>query len=712
MQKHKGKKIKSTPQPTAIKGKFIGNERGFGFVVHEAAEDIFIPPSLVNGALHGDEVLCRPVVRKAEEPPKPVKKGRRTPKALRLAPPAPETTQRKYGEIIEITRREPLIGTYFTAGTEGYIRPMENKIPHVFAVSPKTRNRFGLADGHRVIFLAPKPKKSGDGVRKQSKGLDGVPRVTLHKTLDDGGGAALHILPCSVTEVLGHIHDPGVDVLTLVRQYNIPYVFSEEVQAQAAGLPEAISAKDLQGRRDLRDLQIITIDGEDTKDIDDAISFEQTPEGHYRLGVHIADVSHYVQEGTPIDQAALERGTSVYLADRVIPMLPHRLSGGICSLFPEVDRLTVSCIMDVDAKGDVIAYEIVPSVINSKRRWTYEEVQEILEGVCADGPALFTAMDKLREVLYQKRRARGALDFDLPEAKIRVDENGHPISIEPYRRNKATGIIEEFMILCNETIAAHCQDHKIPLIYRAHDAPAPEKLAMLNGLARSLGFALPAYSPGPKAIQRLLEAAESSPAYYTIAMAALTSLPQACYTPTNPKHFGLASEAYCHFTSPIRRYADLQVHRIIKDSLANRKSGTHHISENPPSDTLSEGPLQNNNLDSIAAQCSRTEREAEALEREVAQLKKVQFMRGQEGRVFEGTISGITPWGAYVMLPNTTEGLIPIRHLKQLGYTHEKDKNRYANKRSRTLLTMGTLATVRLAHTDEDERKLVFTLND
>ena len=546
------------------------------------------------------------------------------------------------------------------------MRPIEGKIPYVFTVSPRTRNRFGLADGHRVVFLAPKPKSSRDDW-------------------------ATATLPCSIIEVMGHIHDPGMDVLTLVRQYDIPYQFTEDVMTQAASLPDMVTDEDLQGRLDLRNQHIITIDGEDTKDIDDAISLTQTPDGHYQLGVHIADISHYVKPGTPLDEEALNRGTSVYLADRVIPMLPHRLSSGICSLFPGVDRLTLSCMMTVDTEGNVTAYEITPSVINSKRRWSYREVQEILDAENVD-EVFFAIADNLREVLSQKRHKRGALDFNIPEAKIEVDETGYPISVEPYQRNRATGMIEEFMILANETIATHCQNNSIPLIYRAHDAPAPEKYAMLTGMAKSMGFAVPAHCAGPKAIQRLLEAAESSPAYHAIAMAALTSLPQAIYTPDSPRHFGLASDAYCHFTSPIRRYADLQVHRIIKES----------------AEALSQ--TCNEKLLSISTQCSRTEREAEALEREVAQLKKVQYMLGQEGQIFEGTISGITPWGVYVMLANTIEGLIPGQHLKRHDFTHDKDKNRYVNKHSRTSLTMGANITVRLAQANEEERKLNFTL--
>jgi len=726
-------KGKTKPQqPKTIKGKFIGNEIGYGFVVQEGTEteDIFIPPPYTMGALHGDEVICQ--LLKPKEPPVIKKTARRTPKAQRQAPKPTNTNHRISGEIIEITHRKPLIGTYYTIGKEGYVQSMESKIPHTFTVSPRTRNRFGLADGHRIVFLVPKPKPKPKRVG-EGKYLN-TPQTS-----------------CQVTEVLGHIHDPGVDVLTLVRQYNIPHEFPEEVLAQGASLPEVITEEDLINRRDLRSELIFTIDGEDTKDIDDAISLTQTPNGHWQLGVHIADVSHYVQSGTPLDQEALNRGTSVYLADRVIPMLPHRLSSGICSLFPQVDRLTLSCIMTVDDNGYVQSYEITPSVINSKRRWTYQEVQEILdtgrepeaeppatEGLGAnnadnhtgnaDSPvpswqALFTSMNQLRETLYQKRRSKGALDFNLPEAKIRVDEAGRPISIEPYQRTHATGIIEEFMILCNETIAAHALTYNTPLIYRTHEAPKPEKLAQLKGIAQSFGFTLP-YVSGPTVIQRLLETAEASPAYYSIAMAALTSLPQAYYTPDSPKHYGLASEAYCHFTSPIRRYADLQVHRIIKEMLTKN---TGKMAENDgicpnASQTKVWQKYQNHSqqwdvtspqdehLHYISTQCSRTERVAEALEREVSQLKKVQFMKGREGQLFEGIVSGITDWGVFVMLANTTEGLVSKHSLKCNSYIYEKDKNRYTNKRANKSLTMGMPVVVRLLNADENERRLSFNV--
>ena len=690
-----------------IKGKFIGNEVGYGFVIPEdsQAEDIFIPPSSTWGAIHGDEVVCRLLPKKPVEPEIAAKKGRRTPKAQRQKaqsqlqkPQRIDSSEgnRQSGEIIEITHRKPLIGTYFAVGSEGYIRPIEKKIPHIFTVPQKSKNRFGLVEGHRVVFLAPKPKGIGD-------------RRTPYRQS--------HTLPCHVTEVLGHIHDPGIDVLTLVYRHNIPHEFPDEVLAQAASLPDAVALEDLRGRLDLRDKLIFTIDGEDTKDIDDAISFARLDSGYWQLGVHIADVSHYVQEGTPLDREALHRGTSVYLADRVIPMLPHRLSSGICSIFPDVDRLAISCIMTVDGEGNVVSYEIAPSVINSKRRWTYQEVQGILEDESGSGQELFLGMDKLRETLYQKRRSRGALDFNLPEAKIRVDESGRPISVESYNRTRATGIIEEFMILCNETIATYAISHDALFIYRTHEAPAQEKLAQLRGIAQSFGLSLPPVL-GAKALQRLLESAEGSPAYQAIAMAALTSLPQAYYTPESPKHYGLASEAYCHFTSPIRRYADLEVHRIIKkllqDGASRRKAEPSVEALFQPAKAASPTPLQPpgapSPLHAVAAQCSRTERQAEALEREVTQLKKVQFMQGKEGQNFEGTVSGITPWGVYVMLPSTIEGLIPNQQLKRFGYTHDKDGNRYANKRSRDVIAMGAPVQVVLVDASEEEARLTFGL--
>jgi len=659
------RKLKSKPESLQLAGKFIGNARGFGFVApSNGGADIFIPPHLTLGALDGDIVTCKITQEELSHIP--------------VNPDKPSRT----GKVVEIANRRPMVGAFFTKGNQGFVRPVETKIPYIFSVPPKTISRFGLADGHRVIFSVDKRMDPADGIQ-----------------------------PCFITEVMGHINDPGIDVLTLVRQADIPYEFSGETMTEVTALPDVVTEEECRDRLDLRDNLIFTIDGDDTKDIDDAISFDVNEDGSIKLGVHIADVSHYVKEFSALDDSALDRGTSIYLTDRVIPMLPHRLSGGICSLFPYVDRLTLSCIMTVNPQGYVTDYEIIKTVINSKKRWTYNEVQEIIDGAdtTEDWRKIIEAMDSLRDTLRKKRDAKGALDFDLPEAKIRVDETGKPISIELYVRTRATGIIEEFMILCNETIAAHFLNLEAPFVYRTHEAPSVDKLAKLSGITQHLGFTVPKNTDSPMALQRLLAKTAGTPAAQAIATAVLHSLPQARYTPDNPTHYGLASQAYCHFTSPIRRYADLQIHRIIKAWLA---SPSGHPGLNPEA-------YQHFNeiLPTVCAQCSHTERAAEALEREVEQMKKVQFMSGQEGQIFEATISGITQWGVYVMLANTVEGIIPFENLRRNHFTFDKEKVVYirkAQKKSKTnnsaALRHGETITVRLVKVLDDERKIIFAI--
>ncbi|MCL2840832.1 MAG: ribonuclease R [Defluviitaleaceae bacterium] len=624
-----------------IVGKFIGNERGFGFVMRNSRDakhgaDIFIPPHLAFGALNGDEVVVE--LDSSHIPSK--------------------SSYSQIGKVIEIRSRLPMVGTFYTDGHNGFVKPIDAKNPHTFFVPPKTMKRFVLADGMRVYFSIEK------------------------KLIYDN-----RTPNCFITEVIGHMNDPGMDVLTLVANAGVPYEFSTAVNEEAAAVPMEVSESEAENRRDLREEYIITIDGDDTKDIDDAISFRQNEDGTIHLGVHIADVTHYVRENTALDTSALTRGTSIYLADRVIPMLPHKLSSGICSLFPDVDRLTLSCIMTVDSGGNVIDHEITQSIIRSKKRFTYNEVEALI-----DTDTHFQQMDNLREILYAKRNQRGALDFDIPEAKIRVDEEGHPISIEQYARTRATGIIEEFMILCNETIAAHFFAKKVPFIYRTHEAPSKEKIATLRLVAKNLGVTI----TNADSLQRVLDITKDTPAATAISTAVLQAMPQAHYTTVNPTHFGLASEAYCHFTSPIRRYADLQIHRIIKKQAKN-------IEEQLPE---------------ICSQCSRTERTAEALEREVTDLKKVQFMANKKGRRFKATVSGVTSWGIYVMLSNTVEGLVTTANLRQNGYTFNKEKNIFENKRQgkshiqtdEKCLSHGTSVKVRLVRINEEERKLTFVL--
>lgn len=649
-----------------VLGTFIGSSKGFGFVSTPGADDIFIPPHFVNGALHGDEVEVKPEadskLRKVTDNEHP----------------------KQLGRIIQIIKRGVYVGTYFTEGTQGYVKPLETKIPYIFSVPPKSKNRFGLGDGHRVVFSVDKRYKPEND-------------LTL----------------VFITDVLGHKNDPGVDVLTLVKQAGIPYEWPPEVTQAAAEVPTEINdyaTNDM--RLDLRHLCVCTIDGEDTKDIDDAISLSMTDEGLFLLGVHIADVTHYVSENSPIDVEALRRGTSVYLADRVIPMLPHSLSSGICSLFPNVDRLALSCLMTVDEKGHVLDYKIEKTIINSKRRFSYNEVETLLTvmdelNVMDENSRtpdewlpVFQNLNRLRDILYKKRHVRGALDFDIPEAKIRVDENGAPVSIEPYPRNHATGIIEECMILCNETIAQHCLKQKIPFVYRTHEPPNAIKLTQLNQTASNYGIKIPPLAANPKVLQKILTTIAKTPAAYAVSNAVLRALPQAHYTTDNPKHYGLASEAYCHFTSPIRRYADLKAHRILKNFLQGNGKAALPVSHFKQI------------LPAVCTQASRTEREAEALERDVTQLKKVQFMQGYEGETFTGFVSGITPWGVYIMLPSTIEGMVPVESIKKSGLRYEKDRNCYVSKRNHPALVLGTEVTVRLVSTDLDERKITFRLSD
>ena len=680
-----------------LEGIYIGNARGFGFVSpKDGSADIFMPPNATGNALDGDVVLCE---IKREEPDPNGGRPSRT------------------GKVIKILSRKSIVGKFFTSGNKGFVTPSDTKIPYTFTVPPKSIKRFGLANGHVVVF-----------------------NVDMQHVLDfDARDSAP---PCAVVEVLGHINDPGTDILALVRLAGVPYKFSDEVMDEVALLPTKVSAMEIKqastaGRLDLRELLAFTIDGEDTKDIDDAISFAKNEDDTYTLGVHIADVTHYVEQGTAIDTAALDRATSIYLADRVIPMLPHQLSSGVCSLFANVDRLTISCIMTINQAGDVLDYNITKSVINSKKRWTYDDVQGMLEGnTMPEKPRrgrpskkemlarqinwhkLFTQMDELRSILSKKREARGALDFNLPEAKMTLDEAGNPIAIELRERTRATGIIEEFMILCNETIAAHFYAREVPFVYRTHEVPGQDKLERLKNLLKQYGYKLPkgleggsAISDNPLPLQRLLAKSANSAVAQTIATAVLHTLPQARYTATTPTHYGLASSAYCHFTSPIRRYADLQNHRIIKDWLD--KQDVQKYNDVLPGKDLNFPPdskIEFKSVSAVCTVCSQAERIAEVLEREVLQLKKVQFMVAFEGKKFGGTVNGVTAWGVYVMLENSVEGMIPVDVLRRKGFLFDKERGIYIRKRTKKagemILRHGTDMDVRLVSADVETRQI------
>ena len=547
-----------------------------------------------------------------------------------------------------------------------------------------------------------------------------------------------------MVEILGHVNDPGMDILSIVRGYELPEGFGEKVLSQAERVAGEVTEADRAGRRDLRDQLLITIDGEDAKDLDDAVSV--TFDGqNYRLGVHIADVTNYVQEGSALDREALRRGTSVYLVDRVIPMLPHALSNGICSLNAGVDRLALSCLMTIDMKGSVIDYEICESVIRVRHRMSYTGVKRLLteDNLTKEDPAfseyakllpMLKEMETLSGLLRKKRRERGGIDFDFPECKILLDQRGVPQEIRPYERNVATRLIEDFMLAANETVAQHFYWQELPFVYRVHEAPDQDKIQKLAAFLHNFGYYMKnigqmggraagereaarrgrgaaagrtagkrdaghgqAANVHPKEIQKLLQKVERTPEEAMISRLTLRSMKQAKYSTESSGHFGLACQYYCHFTSPIRRYPDLQIHRIIKEQLRGR---------------LNEDRIRHYRdiLPEVAKESSRLERRADEAERETDKLKKVQYMEERIGEVFEGVVSGITAWGIYVELSNTVEGLVHVSRLPGDYYCYHEDTYEMVGETTGRAFSLGQSVTVQVAGTDRLLRTVDFDL--
>ncbi|MGN0330465.1 MAG: ribonuclease R [Kineothrix sp.] len=646
----KGRYIK--PDESLMTGIFISNARGFGFVeVEGREEDLFIPETRVNGAFHNDTVQAR------------LLSGQRG--------------KRQEAEIVRILNRgtRQVVGTYQASENFGFVLPDNSKFASDIFV-PK-EGAGGAVDGHKVIVELT---DYGDGRRKPEG---------------------------KVVEILGHANDPGVDILSIVRGFGLPVEFEEKVLRQAQRAGSEVSEADMQGREDLRNVCMVTIDGEDAKDLDDAVSL--TRKGNdYLLGVHIADVANYVQENSALDREALKRGTSVYLVDRVIPMLPHSLSNGICSLNEGVDRLALSCLMRIDAKGEVTDYNITESVIRVDRRMTYTSVKRILE----DGDAaerekysslvpMLEQMEELARILRARRKKRGSIDFDFPETKILLDGTGHPVEIMPHERNTATRIIEDFMLLANETVAQHFYWLELPFVYRIHDTPEMEKIQQLGIFISNFGYGLKASKEEihPKEIQKLLGKVEGTPEEALISRLALRSMKRAKYSVECSGHFGLACRYYCHFTSPIRRYPDLQIHRIIKEQLRGR---------------LNESRVQHYQalLPQTAEHSSRMERRAEEAERETEKLKKTEYMEDHIGRRFEGVISGITGWGIYVELPNTVEGLIRISSLTGDSYYYDESNYEMTGRDTGRKYKLGQRIAVIVEGTDSFTRTVDFVEDD
>ncbi|MCC8016999.1 MAG: ribonuclease R, partial [Lachnospiraceae bacterium] len=508
-----------------------------------------------------------------------------------------------------------------------------------------------------------------------------------------------------VIEILGHRNDPGTDILSLVRAYDLLTEFPEKVLHQAERAAKPVSEADRAGRLDLREWQTVTIDGEDAKDLDDAVTITRTADG-FELGVHIADVTNYVQEHSALDREALRRGTSVYLVDRVIPMLPRTLSNGICSLNQGEDRLALSCMMTIDRKGNITGHRVAESVIRVDRRMTYTDVNRIItlrdaEAMreYADFVPMFFDMKEAAELLRAKRRRRGSIDFDFPETKVELDESGRPVKIAPYERNPATRIIEDFMLAANETVAEDYFWQELPFVYRTHETPDAEKIRQLGTFINNFGFHIRVGSEEihPKELQKLLGQIEDSPAEPLISRLTLRSMKQARYSVECVGHFGLAAKYYCHFTSPIRRYPDLQIHRIIKDNLRGR---------------MSEERRQHYEkiLPGVAKQASELERRADEAERETIKLKKVEYMEERIGQTFEGVISGITKYGLYVELPNTVEGLVHVTSLTDDYYNYIEDSYEMVGEHTGRTYRLGQTVTIRVTGADRLMRTIDFIL--
>lgn len=636
-----------------IVGQFQGNAKGFGFVLPDFGdEDLFIPANAINGAMHGDRVIAR-ISRHASG------------------------NGHQEGEIINIIKRvnKTIVGKFDRSEHFGFVTPDHARLSG-------------------DIFI---PKDYINGAEKGQKVV-----VEITKWPEKNRNAEGRII-----EILGYEDEKGVDVMSIIRAYNIPYEFPDEVVKEAQAIPTTISEEELAKRRDLRSLRMVTIDGEDARDLDDAVSIEVLPDGNFRLGVHIADVTHYVKEGSHLDNEALKRGTSVYFPDRVIPMLPKELSNNICSLNANENRLAFSVLMDIDSSGNVIDHDIFESVIHINERMTYTNVYKILEENDAklkerykEHVADFENMKRLALILGERRRRRGSVDFNFDEAKIIVDENGKTIDIKRYKMTIANKIIEEFMLLCNEVVSEHFFWIGIPFVYRIHEDPDPEKMENLNFILGSFGYRLKGYRDvHPKAIQDVLNQIKGKPEEKAISMIVLRSLQKARYSDTHDWHFGLAAEYYSHFTSPIRRYPDLIIHRIMKEQIngkLNDKRIEHYKSI----------------LHNIAQHSSERERAAQDAERDCDDLKKAEFMMDKVGQQFEGIISNITAFGLFVELDNTVEGLVRLSSMDDDYYTYNERSLCLIGERTKKIYRIGDKVDVQLIKVSVETRQIDFIIID
>jgi len=650
-KKLKGKKRKEE----VIVGILSKHRKGFGFVIPESDQggDVFISPNSINGAMNGDTV------------------------SVRLLPPG-ETNRAREGVIQQVLTRAAteIVGTFEKSKRFGFVVPDDRRFNDDIFVMKKDFN--GAHTGDKVVVkISRYPDRNNSAEGK-------------------------------IEEIISRCGEAGGDIKALIRQYNLTQQFPDKVEAEAKKIPLKIKEDEIRKRVDLRDKTIITMDGADAKDLDDAVSVEKLTSGNYRLGVHIADVSHYVADGSQLDKEALKRGNSVYLIDQVIPMLPKILSNGICSLNPNVDRLTLSVMMEIDGKGKVVNHEIYESVIHSKARMVYGDVSDMLENNNQELIERYKdiyqdilLMDELAKILRKARDARGSLDFDFDEAYITLNEQGIPTSVETAERRVANRIIEEFMLIANETVAEHFYWMEVPFVYRVHEPPSPEKIEEFKKFIKSFGLVLKGNTENihPKALNEIIKSVEGKPEEHVVNTVMLRSMKKAFYGTECKGHFGLGVKYYCHFTSPIRRYPDLIIHRIIKESL-HGKLDARRIR------------MLKRRTDRAADISSATERQAQELEREAEKLKKAEYMTYHVGETYDGIINGVASFGFFVEIENTIEGMVRVDFLNDDYYDYEATKYRLIGRRTNKIYALGDKVMVKVHSVDLQEREINFTVVD
>jgi len=662
------------PGADMLVGTFMSTKKGFGFLrVSENEDDIYIPGKYTGNAFDGDTVT----VKLLKDSEKRGRYGRSF------------GGERSEGRVTGIIKRAvtEVVGTFDRSRNFGFVVPDNVKFD-------------------TDIYI---PKSACKNV---PKGYKVVAKITDY-------GSDRRSPEGKIVEIIGNIRDKGVDILSVARAYGIEDEFKEEVLKEAEKEPQTVSDEECGKRLDLREIKTVTIDGEDAKDLDDAISVVKELDGSgktvYRLGVHIADVSHYVKEGSVLDREALNRGTSVYLADKVIPMLPKELSNGICSLNENEDRLTLSCLMDINEDGEIISHKIAETVIKTAHRMNYSDVNKIITGDDKGGKLkkrfkdvyeMLIEAEELALILRKRRQERGSIDFDFPETKITLDENGKVLEINAYDRNEATRLIEDFMLAANETVAEDSFWQEIPFVYRNHDNPSEEKIKELGIFINNFGYSLRKTKKNkakeiseihPKDVRKLLDSIAGTDEETLISRMTLRSLKRAKYTTSCDGHFGLAAKYYCHFTSPIRRYPDLQVHRIIKENLNDgiSEERTAHYAAI---------------LDEVALRSSMLERRADDAEREVDKMKAAEYMAAHIGEEFDGVISGITSWGIYVELPNTVEGMIRLASIDGDTFVLDSERMEIVGRRTGEIYRLGQSVRVRVESASKELRTVDFEI--